>query len=150
MYAVNPVKKCPSNYWPHFCMQYSNYNKDVLPRRTRSSGKLRLPSIKFECTKKSFFIMVVYFLTRFRFQRRIQGEGCNPHFRTFSNLSGYPCLPLFDTKNNIMSYNISSSPIDQYKRFIPLLDSSSKCKIDFWRRSPCPPSALSSAIDYGK
>ena len=67
--------------------------------------------------------MVVYFLIRFRFQRRIQGEGCNPHFGKFSNLSGYPCLPLFHTKNSVMSYNLSSSPIDQYKKFIPLLDS---------------------------
>ena len=57
-------------------MHNFNYNKDVLPRRTRSSGKLRLPSIKLECRKKSFFkIMVVYFLIRFRFQRRMQGGG---------------------------------------------------------------------------
>ena len=71
--------------------------------------------------------MVLYFLIRFRFQRRIQGgggggEGCNAPFGKFSNLPGYPCLSLFHTKNNIMSYNISSSPINQYKKFIPLLD----------------------------
>ena len=94
----NLVKKCLSNCWPQFCMHYFNYNKDVLPRRIRSSGKLRLSSIKLECRKKSFFIMVVYFLIRFRFQRRIQGDGCNPHFGKFSNLSGYPCLSLFHTK----------------------------------------------------
>ena len=51
----NLVKKCLSNCWPQFCMHYFNYNKDVLPRRKRSSGELRLPSIKLECTKKSFF-----------------------------------------------------------------------------------------------
>ena len=34
-------------------------NADKLPRTTRSSGKLRLPSNKFECKKKAFFIMVV-------------------------------------------------------------------------------------------
>ena len=34
-----------------------NYNKDVLPRRTRSSGKLRLPSFKLECTKKILFFL---------------------------------------------------------------------------------------------
>ena len=51
----NLVKKCLSNCWPQFCLHYFNYNKDVLPRRKRSSGELRLPSIKLECTKKSFF-----------------------------------------------------------------------------------------------
>ena len=111
-------------------MHNFNYNKDVLPRRTRSSGKLRLPSIKLECRKKSFFkIMVVYFLIRFRFQRRMQGGGRGgggagrgglqcPIWK-FSNLPGYPCLSLFHTKNKIMSYDISPSPIDQYKKFIP-------------------------------
>ena len=60
-------------------------------------------------------------------QRRIQGEGwggCNRPFGKFSNLSGYPCLSLFQTKNSIISYNISSSSIDNYKKpvAIPLLD----------------------------
>ena len=45
-------------------MHYFNYNEDVLPRRPRSSGKLRLPSAKLECTKKAFFIMVVYFFNQ--------------------------------------------------------------------------------------
>ena len=31
----------------------------ILPRRTRSSDKLRLPSVKLECAKKAFFIMAV-------------------------------------------------------------------------------------------
>jgi len=43
------------------------YTSFVLPildycgtvRRTRRSGKLRLPSKKLECMKKAFFIMVV-------------------------------------------------------------------------------------------
>ena len=61
-------------------------------------------------------------------QRLIQGEGwggCNPPFGKFSNLSGYPCLSLFNAKNNIISYNVSSSQIDRYKNTvaIPLLDS---------------------------
>ena len=61
-------------------------------------------------------------------QRLIQGEGwggCNPPFGKFSNLSGYPCLSLFNAKNNIISYNVSSSQIDCYKNTvaIPLLDS---------------------------
>ena len=61
-------------------------------------------------------------------QWRIQGEGwggCNPPFGKFSNLSGYPCLSLFNAKNNIISYNVSSSQIDRYKNTvaIPLLDS---------------------------
>ena len=30
-------------------------NRDVLPRRTMGSDKLRLPSVKLECTKKPFF-----------------------------------------------------------------------------------------------
>ena len=38
-----------------------------------------------------------------------------PPFGKFSNLSGYPCLSLFHTKNNTISYNISSSPIDHCK-----------------------------------
>ena len=52
----NLVKKCLSNCWPQFCMHYFNYNKDVLPRRTKSSGKIRLPSIKLECTKEKAFL----------------------------------------------------------------------------------------------
>ena len=61
-------------------------------------------------------------------QRQIQGEGwggSNPAFGKFSSLSGYPCLSLFHNKNNTMSYNISFSPIDHYKKTvaIPLLDS---------------------------
>ena len=55
----NLAKKCLSNRCQQFFMHYFNYNKDVLPRATRSSGKLRLPSIKLECTKKTFFIMAV-------------------------------------------------------------------------------------------
>ena len=59
---------------------------------------------------------------------RIQGEsrgGCTPPFGKFSNLSGYPCLSLFHIKNNIISYNASSSQINHYKKtvVIPLLDS---------------------------
>ena len=49
------VKKCLSNRCPQFFMHYFNYNRDVLPRRTRSSDKLRIPSVKLECTKKPFF-----------------------------------------------------------------------------------------------
>ena len=64
-------------------------------------------------------------------QRRIQGEGwgcCpnSPPLGKFSNfLSGYQCQPLFHTKNNIISYSLSPSPIDHYKKTvaIPLLDS---------------------------
>ena len=33
-------------------MHYFNYNREVLPRRTRISNKLRLQSIKIECTKR--------------------------------------------------------------------------------------------------
>ena len=127
-YVRNPVEKCSSNYWPHFCMHYFNYNKDVLPGRTKSSGKLRLPSIKLECAKNSFFfIMVVYFSIRFRFERGgSRGRVAPPLWEVFElvwlpMLSGYP----FSYKNNIMSYDISSSPIYQYKKkvAIPLLDS---------------------------
>ena len=48
-----------------------------------------------------------------------------PPLGSFSNLSGYPFLSLFHAKNNIISYNVSSSPIDRYKKTvaIPLLDS---------------------------
>ena len=37
-------------------MQYFNYNKDVLPRRTRSNSKLRLPFVKLECTKNALIM----------------------------------------------------------------------------------------------
>ena len=47
--------------------------------------------------------------------------GCSPPFGNFSNLSGYLCLSLFHTKNNITSYNISSSPIDYYKKTVAIL-----------------------------
>ena len=53
-HVSNLVKKCLSNRCPQFFMHYFNANKNVLPRTTRSSGKLRLPSIKLECTKKAF------------------------------------------------------------------------------------------------
>ena len=43
-----------SNRCPQFFMHYFNANKNVLPRTIRSSGKLRLRSIKLECTKKAF------------------------------------------------------------------------------------------------
>ena len=53
--------------------------------------------------------------------------GCPPPppLGTFSNLSGYPCLSLLHAKNNIISYNVSSSQINHYKRTvaIPLFDS---------------------------
>ena len=51
----NLVKKCLSSHCPQFFTHYFNCNGDVLPRRTRSSDKLRLPSVKLECTKKAFF-----------------------------------------------------------------------------------------------
>ena len=83
---------------------------------------------------------------------RVEGVATPPlgSFQT-----GYPCVSLFHTKNNIISYNISSSPIDHYKKTvaIPLLDSliiqmqDRLCDED---RPPPPPSALSRAIDYSE
>ena len=54
---------------------------------------------------------------------RIEGVPPSP-LGSFQTMSGYPCLSLFHTKNNIISYNICSSPIDHYKMTvaIPLLD----------------------------
>ena len=48
-----------------------------------------------------------------------------PSHGKFSNLSGYSCLSLFHAKNNIISYNVSSSEIDHYKKTVavPLFDS---------------------------
>ena len=48
-----------------------------------------------------------------------------PSLGTFSNLSGYSCLSLFHAKNNTISYNVSSSEIDHYKKTVavPLFDS---------------------------
>ena len=78
-------------------------------------------------------------------QRRIKGEGwggCNLPFGKFSNLSGYPCLSLFHAKYDIISYNVSSSQIDHYKKTVatPLLDSfkSSKCNFDFLTKIATP------------
>ena len=47
-----------------------------------------------------------------------------PSLGGFLILSGYPCLSLFHTKNNIISYILSSSPIGHYKKTaaIPLLE----------------------------
>ena len=44
-----------------------------------------------------------------------------PPIGKFSKLYGYPCPSLFRTKNNIISYNISSSPIDRYKKTVAIL-----------------------------
>ena len=54
-HVCNLVKKCLSNRCPQFFMNYFNYNRDILPRKTRSSDKLRLPTVRLECTKKAFF-----------------------------------------------------------------------------------------------
>ena len=58
-------------------------------------------------------------------RERIEGVATPPPLGSFQTMSGYPCLSLFHTKNNIISYNICSSPIDHYKMTvaIPLLDS---------------------------
>ena len=58
-------------------------------------------------------------------RERIEGVATPPPLGSFQTMSGYPCLSLFHTKNNIISYNIHSSPIDHYKMTvaIPLLDS---------------------------
>ena len=55
---------------------------------------------------------------------RVEGVATLP-LGSFLHLSGYPCLSLFNAKNNIISYNVSSSQIDRYKNTvaIPLLDS---------------------------
>ena len=70
-------------------------------------------------------LLVQYILNDQRWIQVKGRGGCKPHFGKFSNLSGCPCLPLFHTQNTIISYNISSSPIDHYKKtvVIPLLDS---------------------------
>ena len=58
------------------------------------------------------------------YRGRVEGVA-TPPFGKISNLSGYPCLSLFHIKNNIISYNIRSGPIDHYKKTVasPLLDS---------------------------
>ena len=68
--------------------------------------------------------MIKWYNIRGGSRGRVEGVAPPPPFRNFSNLSGYPCLSLFHTKTNITSYNISSSPIDYYKKTvaIPLLD----------------------------
>ena len=50
-HVCNLVKKYLSNRCPQFFMHYFNYNRDILP-----SDKLRLQSVKLECTKKVFFL----------------------------------------------------------------------------------------------
>ena len=65
----NLVMKCLSSRCQQFFMHYFNYNKDVLPRATRSSGKPRLLSTKLECTKKAFYHGCVIFNQILRFLR---------------------------------------------------------------------------------
>ena len=52
-------------------------------------------------------------------------RGLQPPFEKFSNLPGNPGQPLFHIKNNIINYNLRSSPSDHYKKTvaIPLFDS---------------------------
>ena len=54
-HVLNLVKKCLNKRCPQFLMDYFYFNRDVLPRRTRQSDRLRLPSIKLEGTKKAFY-----------------------------------------------------------------------------------------------
>ena len=57
------VKKCVHGRAPQFFNNYFNmFNRDLVPRKTRQSHHLRPPSVKLECSKKSFFTMVVLFL----------------------------------------------------------------------------------------
>ena len=49
------VKNYLSNRCPQFFMHYINYNRDILPIRTRSSDKRRLPSVKVRLYEKSLF-----------------------------------------------------------------------------------------------
>ena len=99
---------------------------------------------------------VIYIAAGVQVQRRIQGEGwgCPPSpFGKFSNfLSGYPCQTLFHTKNNIISYNKSPSPIDHYKKTvaIPLLDSLIIQMQDRLSDEDRRARALSRAIDHSK
>ena len=51
----------------------------------------------------------------------LRGLQPPPPIGKFSKLYGYPCLSLFRAKNNIISYNISSSPIDRYKKTVAIL-----------------------------
>ena len=58
----------------------------------------------------------------------MQGEGwgvATPPLESFQTCLVTHVYPFFHTKNNITSYNISSSLIDHYKKIvaIPLLDS---------------------------
>ena len=56
------VKKCIHGRAPQFFNNYFMFNRDLVPRKTRQSHHLRPPSVKLECSKKSFFTMVVLFL----------------------------------------------------------------------------------------
>ena len=54
-HVLKLVKKCLNKRCPQFLMDYFHFNRDVLPRRTRQSDRLRLPTIKLEGTKKAFY-----------------------------------------------------------------------------------------------
>ena len=54
-HVLKLVKKCLNKRCPQFLMDYFYFNRDVLPRRTRQSDRLRLPTIKLEGTKKAFY-----------------------------------------------------------------------------------------------
>ena len=55
IHALNLVKKCLNKRCPQFLMDYFYFNRDIVQRKTRQSTHLRLPSIKLECTKKTFY-----------------------------------------------------------------------------------------------
>ena len=48
-------KRCPQMFYDYFI-----FNKGVIERDTRQSNHLRLPFVRLECTKKSFFFFCFF------------------------------------------------------------------------------------------
>ena len=55
IHELNLVKKCLNKRCPQFLMDFFYFNSDIVQRKTRQSNHLCLPSIKLECTKKTFY-----------------------------------------------------------------------------------------------
>jgi len=51
---LNSSKRCPQ-----FLNDYFYFNRDIVQKKTRQSNHLLLPSVKLECTKKPFIIIII-------------------------------------------------------------------------------------------
>jgi hypothetical protein len=55
VHVLKLVKKCILGKCPQFLNNYFVFNRDISSRITRQSDKLRLPKVRTECAKNSFY-----------------------------------------------------------------------------------------------